>query len=92
MVPIWFIWQNGRCYVCTQESVKLRNLRANPRVSFALEDGNKPIVAEGSAKLLVSPFPPELVDAFMQKYNWDITSDPGYNTVIEIEPVKWLNW
>ena len=92
LVPIWFVWLNERCYACMQESVKLRNMRANPRVSFALEDGNKPVLAEGLATLHAPPFADELVAAFKQKYNWDITTDPGYNTVIEIEPKKWLKW
>ncbi len=92
LVPIWFVWQNERCYVCMQESVKLRNMRANPGVVFALEDGNKPVIAEGVATLISPPFPSDLALAFKDKYNWDITTDPGYNTVVEIEPKKWLGW
>ena len=48
LVPIWFIWLNERFYICTEsKSVKIRNLRHNAGVCVALEDGNKPVIAEG---------------------------------------------
>ncbi len=93
LVPIWFVWSRGLAYVCTQSSsVKVKNLRANPRVSFALEDGDKPVLCEGNARLLSPPFPEDALALFKQKYDWDIPSDPGYTSMIEITPVKWLKW
>src|SRR5436190_10273583 len=50
LVPIWFVTHDGLIYICTDpESVKVRNLQHNERVSLALEDGSKPIIFEGSA-------------------------------------------
>jgi len=93
LVPIWFIWQMGRLYICTEpESVKSRNIRCNERVVLALEDGTNPVICEGVARPVASPFPDELLGAFFAKYEWDITKDEQYTYVIEITPVKWLSW
>ena len=88
LVPIWFVWVEGKAYVCTAaDSVKARNLQANPRVTLALESGNAPIVLEGCACPIESA-PPAVVEAFQRKYDWDIRTDSTYNQVIEIEPMK----
>jgi F420H(2)-dependent biliverdin reductase len=92
LVPIWFVWVVGKIYLCTAaNSVKVRNLRQNPQVAIALEDGTHPIVIEGLAQ------PIELVPAavmaavrneFQRKYDWDIKTDGEYDQVIEIEPQR----
>jgi len=93
LIPIWFIWLNERFYICTEsKSVKIRNLRHNAGVCVALEDGNKPVIAEGQATLIEGAFPEDVTKAFISKYNWDISSDPGHHTLIEIVPEKWLKW
>lgn len=84
LVPIWFVMEAGRCYICTgSRSVKAQNLRANPRVALALEDGTNAFVAEGAARPVAAS--PEVIHKFKAKYNWDITADPPYDTVYEIE-------
>ena len=51
LVPIWFVWVEGKAYVCTAaDSVKARNMRGKPNVAFALENGNAPVVLEGCAR------------------------------------------
>ncbi len=93
LVPIWFVWVHERIYICTEgSSVKVKNIAANPRASAALEDGNKPIIAEGRAIILQRPYPDGVIDEFKQKYGWDITTDGSYNALIEITPEKWLRW
>jgi F420H(2)-dependent biliverdin reductase len=88
LVPIWFAWVAGKIYLCTgANSVKVRNVRQNPYVSIALEDGTKPIVIEGSAQP-IGAVPQAVVEAFKKKYDWDITSDETYTQVIEIAPIK----
>src|SRR5512145_1459650 len=88
LAPIWFVWVAGKIYLCTgADSVKVRNLRQNPRVSIALEDGAQPIVIEGLAH------PIEQAEAavqaeFQRKYEWDISTDDTYTQVIEIKPTK----
>lgn len=93
MAPVWFAWHNGKLYACIQsQSVKAGNIRQNPRVSLALEDGSKVLICEGTAAFRSTPWPPEVTGIFKRKYNWDITSDGDYDRLLEITPVKWLAW
>ncbi len=88
LVPIWFIWLAGKIYLCTRAgSVKVHNLKRNPHVSIALEDGSQPIVIEGLARP-VGQADTAIIVEFQRKYDWDITSDDVYTQVIEIEPMK----
>jgi hypothetical protein len=92
LAPIWHVWQDGAAYVVTHAgAVRTQNLRQNPSVSLSLPDPVNVLVIEGVAR-----FAPEMEGAlaplFQQKYNWDITTDAGYNTVIGIDPVKVMAW
>ena len=83
LVAIWFVTAGDRWYICTASgSVKARNMRANPAVTLALEDGNNPYVLEGQARA-VEP-DPGVVAQFKAKYDWDITTDEQYDQVFEI--------
>jgi len=93
LAPIWFVWHAGRIYVSTDpKSVKSRNISGNRRVVLALEDGTNPVICEGTAYLLPPPWPEDLLAAFFQKYEWDLTKEEQYNQVIEVIPEKWLSW
>lgn len=86
LVPIWFVWLDDKAFICTSsESVKSRNISQNPRVAFALEDGDDPIVIEGNATILEN-VPAPVVEAFQEKFDWNILGDSTYNVVIEIVP------
>lgn len=88
LVPIWFVWAAGKIYLCTgADSVKVRNLMQNPRVSLALEDGNQPVVIEGLAQP-IGAAPKPVIEAFQKKYDWNISTDTEYNQVVEIEPQR----
>ncbi len=93
LIPIWFIWHAERFYLCTgKDSVKGRNLQANPQVALSLEDGNQPLIAEGIARLIDPPYDQALIDAFQQKYAWDMQHSDQYNILVEIVPRRWLTW
>ena len=93
LIPIWFVWLHERAYICTGESsVKVKNLRANPRATIALEDGNRPVIAECLASFVAQPFPADVMAAFLHKYNWTIATDASYNALIALQPEKWLTW
>lgn len=88
LVPIWFVWHENKAYLCTsQDSVKARNMLHEPRIAFALENGDDPVLMEGTAQIL-DDAPPEIVEKFQTKFNWNILSDSTYNAVIEITPQK----
>lgn len=91
LVPIWFVWVDESFYICTEaQSVKARNLRANPRASVALENGAQPIVAECRAQLIEPPYPAAVAAAFFTKFEWDITTDQQYNVLIALQPQRWV--
>lgn len=91
LVPLWFVWAGGRIYLCvTGSSVKVRNISANPAVSLALESGSSPVVVEGQASLLARPWPEDAVEGFQRKYDWTITTDAEYDTLIAVTPQRWL--
>ncbi|MBI5879641.1 MAG: pyridoxamine 5'-phosphate oxidase family protein [Chloroflexi bacterium] len=94
LVPIWFIAHDGRIYLCTApDSVKVRNIRKNSRVSLALEDGSAPVILEGTAQVLeLDATPAMVIDQFKTKYDWDVRTDKTYTVVVEVTPVRRLNW
>ncbi len=95
LTPVWFVYVRSRFWIGTgREAVKTKNVVANSTVSVALEDGDRPVAAEGTATVHVDQRPDDVVDAFAAKYAWDITvgDDADVGTVVlwEIEPTKWL--
>jgi hypothetical protein len=93
LVPVWFVWFEGKIYIGTEpESVKSRNIRRNPKVAVALEDGSKPVICEGKARPLERPWSPGLLGAFFKKYSWDLLKDEQYNHIIAVTPERWLSW
>jgi len=93
LIPLWFVWRRGRLYLCVESrSVKARNIRVEPRVSLALQDGSKPAICEGLARVLTEPWPPEVTQAFLKKYDWGIDPKDEYDQLIEVKPTRWLGW
>lgn len=93
LVPVWFVWQDGRFYIGMQAgSVKARNLADNPKVSLALEDGVYVVVCEGTAVTVPPPIDPALNQLFQAKYDWNFATDDESDLLIQITPDKWLSW
>jgi hypothetical protein len=94
LTPVWFVWHAGRAYLCIgPNSVKARNLAHNSRVALALEDGSQPVILEGTGRPIDRPdWPPEVIDGFKRKYDWNIAADGDYGFVVEVTPGKYLNW
>jgi F420H(2)-dependent biliverdin reductase len=89
MTPIWFVFVADCVWICTSSNtVKARNLLDNPSVSFALEDGDRPVVGEGTAAFVAAT--DEVVREFQRKFDWDITGEPAYDAVMCITVTKWL--
>jgi hypothetical protein len=92
LVPVWFVWSDGRFYIAVDpESVKARNLQANPHVALALEDGTHPVICEGVARFLPS-VPTPVAEAFRARYDWAVEDDDEYSAMIEVVPTKWMVW
>ncbi|SCD64187.1 Pyridoxamine 5'-phosphate oxidase [Streptomyces sp. SolWspMP-sol7th] len=94
VTPVWFVHHLGRWWIGSDErAVKIRNIRRSPTVSLALEDGDHPLVAEGTTRVLTTPFPPEIVAAFREKYGWDVSASrpgAGARVLLEVRTVRWL--
>ncbi|NJN19718.1 MAG: pyridoxamine 5'-phosphate oxidase [Oscillochloris sp.] len=93
LVPLWYVWAAGRIYLCIQaNSVKARNMQANPEVSLALDHGERPVLVEGVAAILEPPWPDLARQGFQHKYHWNIAADADYDLLLAVTPGKWLNW
>ncbi len=71
--------------------MRTRNLITNPSVSLTLPDPYDVFIIEGTAALA-----PEMEETlrplFYAKYDWDITEDAEYNTLLGIAPRKIMAW
>ncbi len=93
LTPVWFLWHEGKLYIgIDPNSVKSRNLKQNPWVVLALEDGIHPVICEGMAAFIQLPLTEVLAAAFLSKYEWDLAKEAQYNQIVEITPFKWLTW
>jgi PPOX class probable F420-dependent enzyme len=95
IAPLWFVYVDDRIWIGTGlTSVRVRNLRSNPTASACLEEGDEPVVAEGTVVIHETARPAAVVEAFRTKYNWDITietdNDVGQVTLLEFRPHRWL--
>ena len=95
VAPVWFVYVEDRIWIGTGlTSVRVRNLRSNPAASACLEQGDEPLVAEGTVLIHESARPATVVHAFRTKYDWDITieidNDVGQVTLLEFRPHRWL--
>jgi hypothetical protein len=95
LTPIWFVYEADSFWVCTgRTAAKTRNLREHPSVAIGLEDGNRPVVAEGVVVVHSRPYPSSIVEAFMSKFGWDIEreDDPDgpFDALWQMRVERWL--
>ncbi|MEM7125198.1 MAG: pyridoxamine 5'-phosphate oxidase family protein [Chloroflexota bacterium] len=90
--PMWHVWHRGRIYLVTPAtSVKVANLKKNPSVSIAHPDPSDVIIIEGQA-VIADGMTETLKPLFQEKYQWDISTDRDYNTIVEITPLRMMAW
>jgi PPOX class probable F420-dependent enzyme len=95
VAPVWFVYVESRIWIATgRASAKVRNLRSNPAASACLEEGDAPVVAEGTVLIHEAERPVTVVAAFRAKYGWDVSievdDDVGQVTLLEFRPHRWL--
>ena len=91
--PVWFVFTDPLWWVATAATnAKVRNMRADARVSLAVANPEAPIVAEGLASIHPVPWPAKVVAAFASKYGWDIADNgpDGQRVLIVITMNRWL--
>jgi PPOX class probable F420-dependent enzyme len=98
--PVWFLWTDDEFLVYAQpHSWKVRNIRANPRVSLHLnsdEEGGRVVIFEGSALITEEQPPVHEVAGYLTKYREgiaDIGMTPEqmgaeYSTALRITPTR----
>jgi F420H(2)-dependent biliverdin reductase len=95
LVPIWFVWFEGKVWISTPiTSQKVKNIRADPHIALALEDGTHPVIFEGVAALHGGPpWPDEIALLLKKKYDWDFrTDDTAPYILVEISLMRMLSW
>ena len=98
--PVWFLWDDGEFLVYAQpHSWKVRNIRANPRVSLHLNsdrEGGQIATFEGSARISEGHPPAHEADAYLAKYRQRIAGigmtperlSAEYSTALRITPTR----
>ncbi|RKS10838.1 PPOX class probable F420-dependent enzyme [Nocardiopsis sp. Huas11] len=93
--PVWFAHLRDRWWISVgARSVKARNAAADPRVSLALQDADAPVVAQGRVTVHHGDFPPDVVAAFQERYDYDIRvpfERQGQDrALMEVGVTRWL--
>jgi len=78
VMPVWGAWTDGLFVFSTAiTSRKSENLKANPRVTVAIEcDDKEAVILEGDARLVELDEVPGFVDVYRKKYDYMIDSGP----------------
>jgi nitroimidazol reductase NimA-like FMN-containing flavoprotein (pyridoxamine 5'-phosphate oxidase superfamily) len=80
LMPVWGIWLDDAFYFSTgTQSLKARNLRADPRCSLSTERGDEAVIVEGTArKLAPRRVPHAFFKLYEKKYGWEMKGEPVY--------------
>jgi len=94
LIAIWFVYVDGALWFATAaSSVKIANIRNDPRVNVSLESGMRSAVGEGTASVVALPYPPAVVEAFVGRFDWDISSgvddEVGEIALVRVDVEKW---
>ena len=94
-MPVWGVWLDDAVRFSTgSESVKARNLAADPRLVVHSESGDDAVILEGTASK--DPLPSEqherLVAAYAAKYDMKPEDLPGPDGWYALRPVTGLAW
>jgi F420H(2)-dependent biliverdin reductase len=94
LVPLWYIWLDGRLYVCTgSQTQKYVNMYQNQNVALALPDAMNVVMIEGEAHTADRSQIDTLAEHFYHKYEWDFRYDESADwRLIVITPYKILAW
>src|SRR5262245_53163822 len=69
--PVWFLWDGQALLIYSQQTRKLRNIEANPRVALNFDGdsrGGNIIVISGQAEIASDAPAANEVPAYVQKY------------------------
>jgi hypothetical protein len=84
--PVWGIWYRGRFYFSTgADSIKGRNLAANPQAVVHTESGDETVILEGRVQAVpAGELFTALDETYFEKYEVNLTDDnPVYGLHME---------
>ena len=86
-MPVWGVWVGGRLYFSTgAQSVKARNLAANPACVICTEKAAQAVVVEGTASPIADAAQLKAVaPQYARKYK-SYTLDPKMGPIFEVRP------
>jgi hypothetical protein len=89
--PVWGLWHADHFYFSSgAESVKARNLAADPRAVVHLESGNEAVILEGQVALEEDPARLQALDAlYKQKYEVGLL---GAGLVCRLDLARAMAW
>jgi pyridoxine/pyridoxamine 5'-phosphate oxidase len=71
---VWGLWIGNVFYFSTgRQSVKARNLAANPKCVVATGRADQAVIVEGKAELIQIPPEIKFFEAYEKKYKWDMS-------------------
>ena len=94
LIAIWFVHIDGALWFATgARSVKIANIRNEPRVNVSLESGMRSAVGEGTATVVPMPWPQAVLDAFVECFDWDFSSGTDYDVgevaLVRVDVERW---
>jgi len=86
-MPVWGVWVGGRLYFSTgAQSVKARNLAANPACVICTEKAAQAVVVEGTASPIADAAQLKTIaPQYARKYQ-SYTLDPKMGPIFEVRP------
>jgi PPOX class probable F420-dependent enzyme len=102
--PVWFLWDGSTFLIYSRpDTPKLRNIAANPKVSFHLdgeEEGAHVVTVEGTAEIVQDQPPADRVEPYVEKYRdpigklgWTPQSFAAdYSVPLRITPTRPQTW
>ena len=72
---VWGLWQDGRFLFSTgTETIKARNLAANPKCIVCNDNSDEAVIVEGVAEIADLAARKKFIAPYEKKYKWDLSS------------------
>ncbi|HWR13745.1 MAG TPA: pyridoxamine 5'-phosphate oxidase family protein [Terriglobales bacterium] len=89
--PVWGLWLDQAVIFSTDpNSLKARNIDAQPSITVHLESGDEAVIVEGTAERI--QLNQEIDDAYHAKYKIRLSTFPSPAAVYKITPAKVMAW
>ncbi len=89
VAPVWGLWLNDLFLFSTgAQTVKARNLAANPHVVICTERADEAAFLEGTVETLIDKaLLKRFVVAYREKYDWDMEADADAGPIYAVRPL-----